>query len=318
MPGTPLQRQAIVALPATTPGEESRAGLRRLVDRAKRDVGVPFPPGFVRLDPGQQPPSPLALMYRGLRKPDGRGGGRGGEVRLKLYLSLTLLATSAPYDIRKKIPASLWATYLGLKDPSAGGARRVADALSWLEANKFIELERRPGLPAKILMLSPRGDGAPYAARGSRWVRVPVGFWSEEWITTLSGGAVALMLVLMELTGGREKPQPVSADRRKQYNLSPDTWTRATTELVHHRIITARRVPQREDEVDWERLRNVYQFHEERLSESPLAPPAKPSVEDLLAPWATVKGSSKAVPFTPLTVAEGPVGDSLLGLFGGK
>ena len=36
-------------------------------------------------------------------------GGRGGEVRLKLYFCLTLIATKPPHKIRERTPARTWA-----------------------------------------------------------------------------------------------------------------------------------------------------------------------------------------------------------------
>jgi hypothetical protein len=41
-------------------------------------------------------------------------GGRGGEVRLKLYFCLTLIATKPPHKIRERTPARTWAEMLAL------------------------------------------------------------------------------------------------------------------------------------------------------------------------------------------------------------
>lgn len=63
--------------------------LREAVDRSSRQEQVPFPKeGFLRSAEGTPM---LARMVQ---------GGRGGEVRLKLYLTMTMMATREPYDLQ--------------------------------------------------------------------------------------------------------------------------------------------------------------------------------------------------------------------------
>src|SRR5262245_18641140 len=101
---------------AQLPNIESTRLLRQLVDQSKRHTGVPFGVSFLRTESHDHPP-PLARLIQ---------GGRGGEIRLKLYLCLTLRAVRQPYDI-KPTPASAWAQVLALPDPAGLGARRISD-----------------------------------------------------------------------------------------------------------------------------------------------------------------------------------------------
>jgi hypothetical protein len=198
-------------------------------------------------------------------------GGRGGEVRIKLYLSVSLLASHPPYDISKRpIPSRAWAEMLGLADPGGAGARRVADAMSWLHDERLLEVTRAAGAPPSIKVLSPLGDGKKYSRPKRRWVSLPLDFWSEGWITALSGSGVALLLVLLELTGGRQRSDAptVSPERRLQYGLSDGTWTGATKELASFGLLSVKRVPQGSD-FDWQRLRNTFWIDEERLKSPP-------------------------------------------------
>jgi hypothetical protein len=200
-------------------------------------------------------------------------GGRGGEVRLKLYLCLSLLASRRPYDVRS-VPGRAWAETLALPDPEGLGARRVADALKWLGDNKFVALQRQQGAAPTVTLLDPRGTGDKYARR-SPYVGLPLGLWRQQWITTLSGSAVALLIVLLDLQGGKKTPDDapsLATDQRQRYALSGDTWTRATKELVASGLLTVRRIPQGRD-FDWRRIRNTYWIHKERLDQPPFAAP---------------------------------------------
>lgn len=228
--------------------------LARAVDRSGRHENVPFAPAFVRSRDGRPPLARLVFD----------GGGRGGAVRLKLYLCITLMATGSPHDIKQPPTARAWARRLAL--PQDTGPRRVNNALKWLETNQLISLEPRVGAPAMIKLLSASGDGSPYVARGPRWISIPLGLWREGWLLDLSATALALLLVLMELQGGRDGAQSVPRERRFEYGLSADTWTRATKELVRRGLLTVGRTPQGDNEFVYNRMRNTYRVHVERLS----------------------------------------------------
>jgi hypothetical protein len=131
-------------------------------------------------------------------------GGQGGEVRLKLYLTMSLLAVGPPFDI-KPIPARSWAAALDIDGPAHNGARRVSDAIGWLVEHKLLLAERRQGAPGTVRLLSQDGTGGPYTrpTPSARYVRLPLGIWDEGWIVRLSGTALALLIVLLDLQGGR-------------------------------------------------------------------------------------------------------------------
>lgn len=242
------------------PRSVALARLDTNVKRSERRENVPFDRDFIKNKKRRPPLSDLII------------GGRGGAVRLKLYLYITLVASGIPYDIKRPPTSKAWAERLAL--PPEAGARRVSDALTWLEDHKLIKRTDRVGAPAKITLRSARGDGTKYIPRRSRrYISVPLGFWRNGWLIDLSPTAIALLFVLLELQAGREGPQTVSPERREEYGLSADTWTRATKELVKHGLLTVDRTSQDENEYVFDRMRNTYWINVDRLDSPPAESP---------------------------------------------
>lgn len=86
-------------------------------------------------------------------------GGRGGAVPLRLYLALIWRCSAVPH--RTDILARKWALLLGLDDPAALGARRIAKALGILEREPRVHLERRRGESTIVTLLDESGSNAP-------------------------------------------------------------------------------------------------------------------------------------------------------------
>ncbi len=252
---------------ATAVTAESRRLLKQLISRSSRTSGVQFPPTFLRDDGSLNPP--LAQILR---------GGQGGDVRLKLYLTMALLAARQPYDIRN-IPARTWAQVLGLPEPELNGARRIGDALDFLAGIKLIRVAGGRGRPRNVLLRSPSGNGTPYRRDIGRYISLPLGFWANEWIYRLTGSSVALLLVLRDMRSNRQPTDPpwLTTDQKRRYGLSEATWTRATKELTDNGLLSVRRKPQGRD-FDHRRLRNTYWVHTERL-DGPASAPAAPLQE---------------------------------------
>lgn len=232
--------------------------LRRTADKVKRSGNVPFPPAFaIGRDNGADPP--LAQLVQ---------GGRGGEVRLKLYLCITMMATAPPYDLRAAPTPMGWARMLAL--PPDTGPRRVSSNLKWLETHQFISRQRRIGAPPVITLLDAAGGGGEYVRpiEQGRYIGVPVELWTQGWLLDLSATGLAMLMVLMELLGGHSEPQYVTRHRRERYGLSPDTWTRGRKELEGHGLIKVNREPQG-SVYDYYRLRNLYWVDKERLKKPP-------------------------------------------------
>lgn len=191
--------------------------LRRAVARSKRHAGVPLPPGFIRRSDGEVPTS-ARLM-------------KSNEIRLKLYLNYAMQATKAPFTFPNR-PTSFWATALDL--PPETGHRRVNDARKWLLRNQLIKPAELPDGKNGLILLHPDGSGKDWEkSRSGRYISIPLGLWQNGWIIRLSGRALAVLLALLERTGGTDSTSGEMMDghRRSQYKLSPDTWTRGTQEL---------------------------------------------------------------------------------------
>lgn len=219
---------------------------------------------------GEAPP--LARILR---------GGRGGEVRLKLELSFLWFAVNPPHDLA--YPARVWAELIGLDDPEVRGTRRVRQAISALAEANLIQVTSRPGQPNRIFLLDEGGEDLPYqlpgaaynAARGTpdqwrhRYIQLPDLLWTNGWIATLSGAALAMLLVLFgEL--GQKNPETTdlwfSPSRAKKiYGLSEDTRSKGLRELRAAKVVSARRKAASRDVLDFRRVRNTYRLEMSQL-----------------------------------------------------
>jgi hypothetical protein len=228
-------------------------------------------------------PTPLAHMIR---------GGRGGQVRLRLFLSMQWLAAAPPHDVA--YPARAWATLLDLNDPQGNGARRVSDAVAWLEENCFVSVRAEPGHPNRITLLDESGRGRRYRVPGAayskavsrkansdvldrhRYVQIHPAFWTSGWLATLSGAGVAMYLVLLCEQAGQEEGRELwfSPDlARRRYALSDDTRSAGLDELRRAGLVTVRRRPVASDVFDVQRFRNVYLLRPDRLADTAEIPP---------------------------------------------
>jgi len=216
-------------------------------------------------------PTPLARMLR---------GGRGGSVRLRLYLSFLWLGAAPPHELT--YPARAWAELLDLDDPSGAGARRIADAVRWLEKNKFIEVTNRSGAPNVVRLLDDAGREKPYETPGTafnrlrgkkpeaaqihRYIQLPPELWTSGWMAVLSPAALAMLIVLRVQVGAKDPDteevwiSPEYAD--KAFLLAEETRTRGVRELQRAGLVTIRRRQLvATDSFDFRRFRNVYQLH---------------------------------------------------------
>jgi hypothetical protein len=197
-------------------------------------------------------------------------GGRGGEVRLKLYLFLTMMATTAPYDIRNPpTPATLART---LDLPTDTGPRRITSNLRWLESHGFISTTKRSGLTPAIQLLDldiPGNHPLTNPRSHGPWLTIPIGFWSYGWLLHLSPVGIAVLFSLSELLGGYKTPRYMLRDRHESYGLSHDTWTRGISELKENRLLEVDRNPQGSDYAH-SRLRNSYWLINDLLEMPPV------------------------------------------------
>lgn len=179
---------------------------------------------------------------------------------------MILIATRAPHDI-ENIPARAWAEMLDLDDPVGLGARRISDALHWLDEHGFIKLTSRRGSPPTIRLLNMLRDGTPFDRGRGVYISVSVGLWEHHWITKLSGTGLALLLVLLDLQGGKRPSHPPSlpGPLRRRYGLSDDTWTRAGRELKELGLLQIKKQPYGRD-FDFRRMRNTYWIDTAMLS----------------------------------------------------
>lgn len=258
--------------PSTSAADDmSDYQLRRIVERSRRQTGLSLPLGFVRDTRGSNPP--LAQLLR---------GGRGGEVRLKLYLTMALLATKKPYEIRP-IAGRTWASALGLPEPETRGERRIADAITWLadKQHPMVKVTRVPGSPPTVRLLNALGTGRQWDRATTPFVRVPLAYWTERWIWKLTGAATAVLIIIMDEQSKRthlakrgakagSSIEPVAASfsgvERRFRGLSDDTWARAVAELSHKGLIDIGRVTRGGEELDWRRERNSYAVREDTFT----------------------------------------------------
>jgi hypothetical protein len=253
----------------TPPVYQQEAARAAAVHAAAQNAAVRY--RFIaRMEPAAPSP-PMARILRG-------GGGRGGATRLKIYLSFLWLARNANRDRAVfAYPAQQFAALLGLPAPNSAGARRVQEALRWLEEEGFVALDRRPGDATRVHLLDDAGSGDPYQPAGALaipapkraqkdreqhyYVKLDARLWTEGWISALSGAAIAMLLAcLYEQRGRPDEPVWVSPRiGRERYDLSDETRNKGFRELVDNGLLELSRRPVPTGSFDERfRARNVY------------------------------------------------------------
>jgi hypothetical protein len=163
--------------------------------------GAPIRRSFAQGSGGNTPLSSL-MSGRSARK---GGGGRGGNTRVAVLISLIWVLAAAPHVSNR--PARFWAELVGLEDPAVGGARAVLSSFRELEKRGFVRMENSSdGSPPSIHLLNESANGkiytVPGAAKGGAvdpYFRVPEYLWTSGAIQTLSGPALAMYLVILSV-----------------------------------------------------------------------------------------------------------------------
>ncbi|WP_420437350.1 hypothetical protein [Candidatus Poriferisodalis sp.] len=245
---------------------------RRLSTRSRDLRSCPVRTEFIRRRSEREAAPPMMTML-------GSGGGRGGDVRLKLYLSLLWASPGGAHDT--EFVATDWARLLGLPQYSTNGKRRVYEALNWLAARGFIDKQERPGLPSTVVILHESGSGEPYskpssqAAKGGKptYRQLQSAWWTNAWLAALSGRALAFWLVLMDESNNGTKTEAVwlsESQTSEKYAISPYLRQHAMRELKHFGLITTRRQLTREA-FGVTSSRTRISLHLNALDQSPLA-----------------------------------------------
>lgn len=237
------------------PPQEAIELLEKAVKRSRRTSSVRLPQKFARDRSSKAPMPPLAKLMQG-----------GGEVRLKVLLTTLMMATRAPHST--KVSSKDLAAMLSLPDPENAGARRVNKSFSDLIAAGIVRRERKPGYVPESTVLNPAGGGKQWndLKLPKPYITLSPDLWRRGWFIALSGRAIALLIILRELTSGRPGNAAwTDGIRKRQYGLSDDTWTRGTKELREAGLLDVREevYPSHGEP----RRRNVYTLHLDRLSD---------------------------------------------------
>ncbi|MFH8574012.1 hypothetical protein [Streptomyces sp. NPDC017993] len=231
---------------------------------------------FVERATPDDPPPPMAQMLR---------GGRGGHVRLKLYLSYLWMQRE---DVAQGLTftSRAWATLLDLPDPPKAGARRISDAQSWLTEHRFITVDAQPGRPNQVVVLNETGNGEPYTAPGAaakkeaagllgavthRYVQIPKTFWTNGHLTLLSGAGLAMFLVLLCQRGPADDDTALwfsPKEAQNRYDLSEDTRGKGLRELADAGLVTTKRRAINPTDFEVVHMRNVHYLKLDRLNET--------------------------------------------------
>jgi len=247
------------------PDQEAAAAMTRLIKRSKRHSGIQLPSSFARNTSGQL--APLACLIR---------GGRGGAVRLKLYLSMVLLAggphkhpvhgANAIFDVS----SPWWARLLGLSDPDGKGTRRIADAQNSLQAMKLVNVQRRSADEPVVRLRRADGSDQPWTRPTKPYITVPRGLWSGGWLVALTAKQLAVLVALLDYQGGREPApgarHPLEPEHYRWYGMSDDTWRLGSAGLKATGLVDTELEPvQRSFET--KRVRKTYRVNLERFEE---------------------------------------------------
>lgn len=264
------------------------------VSRRVHGRSAPVRVGFIERLPPREDPPPLAQLLR---------GGQGGEVRIKLLLSMLWFSAGPPHDT--SYPARGWAGLLDLPEYETNGARRVSAAITWLTDRRFLRTVQHPGRPSEVFLLDERGNGDDYVLPGTAlgraeaagesisrdhyWVELPAHFWTKGWLAVLTGPAVAMLLLLLDETFYKRRLTDLwiaPSQAQQRFALSPDTRTAGLQELERYELVKKNRRSITPGVFDFRRMRNVYTLRTQQLAAGPgVVVPAQNSskVSDVVA-----------------------------------
>ena len=211
--------------------ERQLAAAAAMEVRFKREA-VPIRNSFISSNDGLGP-APLAQLVQ---------SGRGWDARLRTYLTVLWGAIPPSYSVA--LGASAYAQIAGI--PSSRQVRAAVTALVKLSLLEVVE--SGAGKPLVLRPLHESGSGASYTApyegtsdRGRRgfdnlYIRLPVAFWTRGWIATLSGPAIATLLIYeqMRASQGRAANGAVWLSlelAQRRFGVSEDTRYRGLREL---------------------------------------------------------------------------------------
>lgn len=245
--------------------------INRIAEKVKRDAS-PLRRSFVERKEGSDTPTPLARLLR----TQGDFGGKGGGLRISLFLSLIWVCARSPYETRRVAP--YWAELLGREDPRGEGARTIRDCLKELEARALIGI--RPDGAAVEISLNHeastpdhvRAYEAPYDS-GDAYLSVPRSFWTSQLAGSLSGAAVAMYLAGLALTSHERFNFFVSAaffDAR--FGISRSSRKRGLKELTDRGVLTVETVETVDVDTFRVRRRNVYTIQPDFRQPKPWKP----------------------------------------------
>lgn len=192
-------------------------------------------------------------------------GGQGGEVRLKLYLTLVWLGVRTPWAVQD-VPYSVWAQLFGLPQPETNGAHRIGDAVTWLENHGFIIANRQQGRTTRLAprrenadadYLPPQFDEDNKLVPGDGYFRLPRELWTMGWMSVLSGAALTCLIILFDEGSGKdtgglhhegtnhdytdlgEFPTAWLSESQleKRYRVSFDLWEKGLAELTEWGLV---------------------------------------------------------------------------------
>jgi hypothetical protein len=240
----------------------------------RRDKGAPVRSIFVTgWDPAQ--PGPLASLLSGDK---GNGGGRGGQLRVKVYLSLLWIAAKEPYDVVR--PARAWAALLGLPDFEKKGVRRIQETLRELQDRGFIAVEENPGHPSTVFPRMEWGQNASYMPApdahtraknagqspaelaNHRYFRVPSTLWTQGHIARLKGPSLAMLLAILSEQRGSTDGVWFSPSRAvERFGFANSTRVEGLRHLRELGLVrtTVRTVSESGSFIDFARRRNVHE-----------------------------------------------------------
>lgn len=182
----------------------------------RRGRGAPLRDAFFRAETTDGVRHPMAEL---LNARGGSGGGRGGQTRVALYLSLLWIGAKGDHSTTR--PASFWASLLGLEDPDGRGGRAVRSTWAELEARGFVRTQpgKHPGDVPTVWPLREDGSGEAYTTptgqAGDTYRRIPESFWESLLPEgALTGAGLAMYLVALRTAGVGQRTNDLTFSRK--------------------------------------------------------------------------------------------------------